>query len=253
MKKNLIFSIALNGYDHVFSRLPPTQRAYASRIGCDYVLVNSPAFSTMGRECAWLKVVLLVAALRQCRGKVLFIDADVEVRCDAPSIFGEYLDPYDLYMAHGFSGRPNSGVILAGESAVSILLDILRRRRLALSPEDDVGWGENGHMIAAAKTYPKFGLLGPEWNNNRDPSMHDHFRHYSDGPMRSAYGFDFRERLARRLTTYVLRAGRTLGMPDESLDSLALRVVRRYPVFGTVDSMRALLAEAAPIKRPGDT
>jgi hypothetical protein len=246
----MIFSIALNGYDLVFSRLPQTHRYYAERIGCCYHLVNRPKFSTMGRECAWLKIILLLSALRQGLKKVLFIDADVEVRSGSPSIFEHVHPRCDLFMANGFSGRPNSGVILAGQGAEEILLDALRRRKLPVSLEDEVGWGENAQMIAAAKRYPRFGLLQPEWNNNRDPAMRDYFRHYSDGPMRSAYHFDFSERLARRGSTYVLRAGRTLRLPEETLDSLALRVVRRYPVFGTVASMRALLADAAPIEPP---
>ena len=64
---------------------------------------------------------------------------------------------------------------------------ILDGAQQPLPPEDDVGWGENGHIIHFAKDSPLLEIIPPQWNNNHDPALADYLRHYSAGPMRPLY------------------------------------------------------------------
>lgn len=254
VKRTLCFTVALNLFDRRFSRLNHSRQNYARRFKFEYVCVNKPFFTTLGHSTKWMKVVLTLAALKEGFSEVLFLDGDVECRDCSPNIFLDLNENKTFFMANGFSGRPNAGVVVVRRGAENVLIEILRNRLNPVPREDRVrDDGENGHMIFASKNYEGFSLLDQKWNNNAFVDADDYFRHYSAGPMRETYQFDWKERLAARTSAYFVRSARLLRIEPESLDSLALRVVRRYPVFGTVDSMRALLAEAAPIKRPGDT
>jgi len=147
--QTLVFSIAINGYHWKYKKNIDSHRAYAKRQGYRYVVVDRPVISLLEMECAWLKVALMIEALRAGYQWVLFVDADAEIKADAPAV--ESLDEVGkcLYMARGYSRRINSGVLIAKQSEEASLFfrKVLENCNLSLPKTDDVGWGENGHII----------------------------------------------------------------------------------------------------------
>ncbi len=190
MRSNtLIFSIAMNGYYWEYKKNLQTQAAYAMRHGYRYVVIDRPQISLLGMECAWLKVALMSEALKAGYDWVMFVDADAEIKPSAPAIESLRCEGKSIYLAKGFSGRVNSGVLIASraEASEAFFDQVLAEHAKALPPEDDVGWGENGHIIHFAKKNPAVKLISARWNNNRDPYLRDHIRHYSAGPLRAYY------------------------------------------------------------------
>ncbi|ANL43088.1 UNVERIFIED_ORG: hypothetical protein M2312_002945 [Rhizobium esperanzae] len=198
--KPLVISLGFNGYQWIYARNVETQRAYCVRHGFDYVMVSRPRFSNMLMECAWLKIPLITAALEAGRPWVLFLDSDVEVKVSAPSFLSNETGSSDLYLANGFSGRVNSGVIIArrSERVVSLFSEMYSNAMKPIPAEDDVGWGENGHVIHYTKRYNGLQILDARWNNNFSPTLDDYFRHYSAGPMRKFYEFTLFEKVVYR-------------------------------------------------------
>ena len=186
MKKALIVSMGFNGYQWIHKRKVASQRAYAERYGFEHVMVSSPSFTNMRMECTWLKIPLMMAALDGGCPWVLYLDCDVEVKPRAPSFLDVEVPGKDLFLAKGTSGRLNAGVILAKntERVLSLLSTIFMNATNPVPPEDDVGWGDNGHVIHFAKNYEGLCVLDPRWNNNHSTELDDYFRHYSAGPMR---------------------------------------------------------------------
>jgi hypothetical protein len=94
-----------------------------------------------------------------------------------------------LYMATGYTGRVNAGVIIAKKSAsTQAFLTAVLDHAADEVPPDDRALYENGHVIHYSKDQPFLQILDAKWNNNRDPFLVDHIRHYSaGGPMRKLY------------------------------------------------------------------
>ena len=246
--KPLMISMGFNGYQWAYRRNIETQRAYAQRQGYDYVFVERPAFSPLLMECAWLKIPLLIAALTAGRPWALFLDSDIEAKESTPAVETVFEEGKTLYLANGFSGRPNSGVILVRQdpAVISVLQTMLGHALMTLPAEDDVGWGENGHVIHFAKNFPGLKILPQVWNNNQDPDLDDYFRHYSAGPMRKFYRFTRGEEMSKRLGKAYLKGMKLLrgGQNDSSgfftrLDALLRQVRRHYPVFPDVEIAEA--------------
>lgn len=210
--KPIVFSMAFNGYGHVYAPIRKTQEAYAERNGYDYVYVERPGVTPMLRECAWLKVPLIAEILGSGRPWALFLDADAEVKEKAPPVETILEPDHTLYMAEGFSGRLNSGVILARQSPE--VIDFLEKiTALALEPlpaDDDVHWGENGHFIYYGKSFDGLKVIPWLWNNNRDPEAEDYIRHYSGGPMHPYFKPSLRGLLAKKTAQLRLKRDRIL-------------------------------------------
>jgi hypothetical protein len=100
---------------------------------------------------------------------------------------------------------------------------ILDGAQKPLPPEDDVGWGENGHIIHFAKNSPLLEIIPPQWNNNHDPALADYLRHYSAGPMRPLYAPRPTEKAWAMLGKAYLKASKWRSAPasDKFFDNLA--------------------------------
>ncbi|MEP9356012.1 hypothetical protein ABLE93_20770 [Xanthobacter sp. KR7-65] len=197
----LVFSVALNHYEHIYDRNIASHRAYAQRLGYEYVCVSRPAWTTV-TEAVWLKIELMRAALAKGYGWVLFVDADCELRPGAPPVSQVGVPGRSVYLAAGFSGNVNSGVIIArNDDASRAFFD--RVMALAPAPVPEMDWGENGHVIHVAKQAAAVAILDRRWNNNADPALDDFVRHYSaGGPMRPLY----RMGASARAIQYAVRA-----------------------------------------------
>ena len=242
-KKPLIVSMGFNGYQWAYRRNIDTHRAYARRHGYDCVFVKKPAFTRLLMECAWLKLPLMLAALRSGRPWVFYLDSDIEVKQETPAIETLFCDGKTLYMANGLSGRLNSGVIIArNDPAVTALLERIVDNALMIVPKEDrVGWGENGHVIHFAKNFAGLQLIDSVWNNNSDPKMDDYLRHYSAGPMRRHYQFTWAEKACLKIgKVYIKRMKAIFGTKRfngdffANLRSLTDTALRHYPELGSV-------------------
>jgi len=230
--KPLVISLGFNGYQWIYARNVKTQQSYCDRNGFDYVMVSRPRFTNMLMECAWLKIPLIIAALEAGRPWVLFLDSDVEVKLNAPSFLSNEVEGRDLYLANGFSGRVNSGVIMVrrSERVISLLSQMYSNAMNPIPAEDDVGWGENGHVIHYTRTYEGLQILEPRWNNNVSPNLDDYFRHYSAGPMRKFYKFTLFEKVVYRMAKkYNRYSTANILSFNESMDILMLAVGNAYP------------------------
>lgn len=186
-KRLLIFSIALNGYQWLYQDCLKSHARYANKIGADYVKIDRPHFTRIGTECCWLKLLLLKQALLNNYDLVLFLDADTEVQDITPDIREVVTPDKHIYMALGKTKRFNSGVILLQKStqATDFIDEVLASHGCPLSKQDDVGWGENGHIIQAVKGNQWVSELPVEWNNSWQPQLTDYIRHYNHGIMRN--------------------------------------------------------------------
>ena len=235
----LVFTIAMNGYRWAWRSCLRSHRRYAARLGFDRACVDLP-WTVTPAEAAWLKLRLLARALEDRRyAWLLFLDADAEVRPGCPDFRAVAVPGRDVYMAHGHSGRLNSGVIAVRRSDASraFLRRILADCDGPVAPEDAAPY-ENGHVIKHGKADPVVGLLDRRWNNTVEPALGDHVRHFT-GPMR-AHGRVDRATAARWRRAAAVRerlaAVWTPPPPDgplrERLDRLADAVAARYAVFG---------------------
>lgn len=248
MSSVLVFSIALNGYQWRYRDLLKTHRQYCLRHGYQYVAVTRPVLSTLGLEVAWLKVKLILEALQAGYETVLFLDADTRVAADAPGLNVALNDQHLIYAAKGFSGRYNSGVLLIrnGSASIRFFEKMLAMALNKLPEADDVGWGENGHLIHLAKREPSCTELDPRWNNNHRLYLNDFIRHYSRGPLYHEHHASLSMQLMERLSHYTLALhrrlialiyGRKANMQWQKsrfyplLDQLCDRVCHRHPVF----------------------
>jgi hypothetical protein len=238
VSRTLVFSIAMNGFAARFDRCLRSQRRYARRHGYDYAVVTRPRHAPP-EETAWLKIPLLLRALDRGYEWVVFLDADCEARDAAPRIESVAGPGKSVYMALGFSGRPNAGVLIGrrDDGTRTFLQSVVRTADQPVPPEDEAPY-ENGHVIHLAKGKPFVAVLDRRWNNNADPCLDDYIRHYSQGgPMRPLYRPTLRGRLAdieQRLRgpslerSWALRRRASLG---ERIARLERRVAASSPTF----------------------
>lgn len=194
----LVFSVAVNGYHWRYRRLLRTQKRYADRHGYTHVVIDRPLFSMLGNETAWLKLSVALRALESGYQRVFYIDADAEVRETTPALDTIIASDKSIYAARGYSSRINSGVLLFVNSPASrrFLDKVIDNIDSPLPVDDDVGWGENGHIIHYLRGESAFYELPSTWNNNHRPDLDDYIRHYSAGPLREDYSPTWLESVA---------------------------------------------------------
>jgi hypothetical protein len=187
--KGIVISIALRGYKKVFRECIDTQKSYCNRCGFQYVLIDEAPRHVSAAEAAWLKIALLCSALKSDYDWVAFLDADCEVRKETPC-FSKYLGSVtgdkSIFVAPGFSGRINSGVIFARSNTESIgFFEQVINSADQEVPEDDKAPYENGHMIYHGSRCSSVYLLDHHlWNNNSEIDEESYIQHYSGGKLR---------------------------------------------------------------------
>lgn len=186
-KDTLVFSIALNGYQWRYQRHLKSHLAFAQRFGYHYQVVTRPFFSKLGIECCWLKLTLMHTALLAGYKYVVFLDADAFVQPRCPEITTIIDENKYLYMAKGYSKRFNSGVMIVKNSAKvrQWLMHVINRRTVKVHAENDVGWGENSHIIEHSHDCDLVKELPQQWNNTFDIHLDDFIRHQNFGPLRT--------------------------------------------------------------------
>lgn len=246
----LIFTIALNGYEYLYKKNFISHENYAKKYGYSYICVKKPGLTTLGIECAWLKVALMIRALRNGYRWVIFLDADTRVSEDTPAIITLEKHRKSLYVAKGYSGRLNSGVLIAKNcfQVLKYFEQTLSHAEMPLPAEDDVGWGENGHLIHFASQRYFVHYLDQRWNNNVDQALDDYIRHYSYGPLHGLYHPLFVDKLRYLIQHYTLAVlkraetywQRLFKIPKNSfsvrLNSLVEKTTENYPVFADIGS-----------------
>jgi len=209
--KTLILSIALNGYQWMYKKELTSHYQYAQKHGYEHQAVTRPYVSELGVECCWLKLTLMRAALLSGYDNVLFLDADAMVNVNCPALTEVFQSGKYIYMAKGYSNRFNSGVLIVrnNEQTITWLTRIINARFNKVEEENDVGWGENGHVIELSKGVSFIAELDQKWNNTFNYQLNDYIRHHNCGPMRTGFIHNFFHRivffLSARLLAYVDR------------------------------------------------
>lgn len=179
----LVFSIGMNGYRWAWRACIRSHRHYAARFRFDYACVDLP-WTVPAAEAAWLKLALIVRALEGgSYDWILFVDADARLQSRCPDFRDVAVQGHDVFMAHGHSGRLNSGVIVVRRSDASLRFfrDVVADCDGTVSTPDVAPY-ENGHVIKHGKADPVVGRLERRWNNTADPDLDDYVRHFT-GPM----------------------------------------------------------------------
>ncbi len=222
--KVLMFTIALNGYGTVYSRCVASQQKYAEQHGYDYFAIRRPRGLVSPDVSSWVKIPLIRHAFEVGYRWVFFIDADCQLQEGAPPVESIELPGKSLYMATGYSGRVNAGVIIAKNTPESneFLSNVIDNAAVEM-PEDDKALYENGHVIHYSKDQPYLQILDSKWNNNRDPALQDYVRHYSaGGPMRKLYKkslIGFTAHVTNRVQTKIWKKLSPGGTPADQLRS----------------------------------
>lgn len=242
-EKILVFSIALEGYSQLFKNCISSQRKYCEKFNLDYVVVNKSPRKLLPMEAAWLKLFLLRSALLTNKYNwIAFIDADCEIRDFSPLFINDlkkYDDIKSIFMAHGFSGRINSGVILVKNTPEALLyLNNVINHGDSPVPIEDEALYENGHMIHFGKTNPAVQILeSVKWNNNQTIDEKSFIQHYSGGILREQYlkEHPFRKsfyKIKKRLKRYYYKfSSRTTKTSMQEINSLLPFYKKIYPVF----------------------
>lgn len=190
MATKCMINISTPSYAEKYKRELQSQKAYAAKYGYDFYHININQENP--GTAKWSKVENMIHFLDRYY-IVLLLDSDCYVRPNAPDIISQIEHGKTIYMAKGYSGRFNSGVILAVSSVLSreYFRKVLSSRNNTVSAQSFVNkTGENGHIIEISN-HPKyhhiFKQLSFIWNNNKFPQRADFIRHYSSGPMKAIY------------------------------------------------------------------
>jgi hypothetical protein len=204
--KTLVLSIALNGYQWMYRNEIETHKQYSIKHGYTHQAVTRPLVSALGVECCWLKLTLMRTALLSGYDTVLFIDADAIVNSNCPELATVLQSEKYIYMAKGYSNRFNSGVLIArnNEQTITWLTRVIDARFNKVEKENDVGWGENGHVIELSKGVSFIAELEQKWNNTFNYQLNDYIRHHNCGPMRTGFINNFFHKVVFFLSARIL-------------------------------------------------
>ena len=191
----VLVTIATHGFQYLWLNCIESHQRYADRYGYDYDLITTNDHPELTPH--WSKVKVCIALLREGRD-VLLIDSDAYIRPTTPR-FTDLLDREkgcDIFIAKGWSGRPNSGVVFlragADSMGVRFLEECLANRHKVLPEEDRVtDYGENGHFIHFLKQdpfQPKTFILDERWNRIKLRATSGDFIIHYTGPMRPPGG-----------------------------------------------------------------
>jgi hypothetical protein len=204
--KTLILSIALNGYQWMYRTELQSHLQYANKYGYVHQAVTKPYVSALGVECCWLKLTLMRTALLSGYDTVLFLDADTMVNAHCPAVTQVFEADKYIYMAKGYSVRFYSGVLIERNNpqTVNWVSKVINARFCEVKSENDVGWGENGHVIELSKGVPFIVELDKKWNNTADNQLKDYIRHRNCGPLRTGFINNFFHKIVFYLSANLL-------------------------------------------------
>jgi hypothetical protein len=146
-----VFTITSHGYNIIRKDCIRSQKAYCDRHGYVYHHIHLPSTLTPDTT-AWMKLHFLRYFLNEeqkeegdkreedKKQRVMYIDADCEVRQNCPSIESLEQSGKSLFVAPGFSGRINSGVLIAYDNpkAIDLISLTIDNRTKALPDTDKV-------------------------------------------------------------------------------------------------------------------
>jgi hypothetical protein len=235
----LIFSIALNGYQWLYKDCIASHQKYAKKHGYCYQVVTRPFITGLGAECCWLKLTLTLAAFNAGYQKVLFVDADAYINEVAPAIETTIQPEKSVYLAKSYTGRFNSGVMfmLNHEVTIAWLKTVLSSRMTAVSDQDCVGWGENGHIIKYSKKRTFIEVIDRRWNNTYDTDLDDYIRHFCFGPLRRSVFLSLCHKVISRMTKaiaklkYIASKYKFYTQKTDPLATLTNAVIKQYTRF----------------------
>jgi hypothetical protein len=190
----LVFSIAIGDYKTRFNDCINTHYEYCRKNNFQYLLVDRSPRALKPFEAAWLKIALIIAALKKGFDWVIFLDSDCEIRQHAPDI-EKYIqtlpgsESKSVFVAPGYSGRINSGVIILKNTTDSLeLFQIILCSAAKEVPRPDKAPFENGHVIHYMKSSNIVYMLDHCcWNNNSELNLKSYIQHYSAGCLREWY------------------------------------------------------------------
>jgi len=186
--KVMVFSVAVNFYERIFRRNILSHKRYATRNNYDYYCFNGGKIVDVS-VAAWLKIALIKEWLALDYDLIMFVDADCHINDHAPEVFAILKPDKSIYLAKGFSGRVNSGVMIVlntidSNKFITTLLDNCEKN------VEGADWGENGHVIYYSVNSPWLEVIDRRWNNNTHLTLDDFIRHYCGGtPFRESYEF----------------------------------------------------------------
>jgi hypothetical protein len=178
-----MFTIATNGYDQIFQDCLDSHRNYAKKMGYKYIaFTKSPPNGISGTNSAWLKVALMLQALKQGYKSVFFIDADALIRSYTPAIESVFCADKYIYMSVESSGNFNSGVIMVinDNQSIKFFEKLFLRADVPgfMLPKSDRCLYENGHVINLAKKSQIVQIISPQWNYNYNTVLEENTKEY---------------------------------------------------------------------------
>ncbi|NEO93667.1 MAG: glycosyltransferase family 77 protein [Moorea sp. SIO3G5] len=181
--QTFIFSIATNGYDEIYKDYLTSHQNYANKHGYKYIaFTKSPPQGISGTNSAWLKVAIILNALKKGYQNVFFIDSDALIRDYTPEIESVFCPNKFIYMSVESSGNFNSGVIIVinTDKSIKFFNKLLLRADLPnfLLPKSDRCLYENGHVINLAKKSPIVQIISPKWNYNFNTVLPENEKEY---------------------------------------------------------------------------
>jgi hypothetical protein len=182
-QKTFMFTIATNGYDEIFQDCLDSHKKYATNQGYKYIaFTKSPPSGISGTNSAWLKVAIILRALKKGYENVFFIDADAFIHEYTPPIESVFCSEKYVYMSVESSGNFNSGVIIVinNPQAIKFFETLLLRADVPnfMLPKSDRNLYENGHVINLAKKSPTVQIINPKWNYNFNTFLEENEKEY---------------------------------------------------------------------------
>ncbi|TYQ30264.1 hypothetical protein [Pseudanabaena sp. UWO310] len=212
-EQTFMFSIATNGYDMIFKHCLDSHQNYALKHGYKYIaFTKSPVDGISGTNSAWLKVAIILRALKKGYRNVFFVDADALIHDFAPSIESVLTPHKFIYMSIESSGNFNSGVIFIAndQRSQSFFASLLLRADIPnfMLPRSERNLYENGHVINLAKRSSIVQIISPKWNYNYNTLLEENEKEYIlhgrgmwlDKPRSQGKTMTFTQALLSRLT-----------------------------------------------------
>ena len=180
---SLMFTIATNGYDEIYKDYLASHQKYADQHGYKYIaFTKSPPQGISGTNSAWLKIAIILRALRKGYKNVFFIDADALIHDYTPPIESVFRTKKFIYMSVESSGNFNSGVIIVvnANQSINFFEKLIFRADIPnfFLPKSDRCLYENGHVVNLAKNNPIVEIISPKWNYNYNTVLPENEKEY---------------------------------------------------------------------------